>query len=121
MPGIGLDLSGDPTGCIRSVELFTNTAEVGGWVRSNTYTWVSGMVATDSTGIVSSFGTLAFSAGKINFGSEGCLIGLTPVQDELGDVQSVVFFSKEVTVLYSIPVDLEPEPEVTEEETIIEP
>ena len=34
LPGIGLDLSGDPTGCIRSVELFTNTAVSGGWFSS---------------------------------------------------------------------------------------
>ena len=54
MPGSGsldgnLDLSGDPTGCIRGIELFTNTFETGGR-RSKTYNWVNGMTTTDSTG-----------------------------------------------------------------------
>jgi hypothetical protein len=111
LPGSGsnsgsLDLSGDPTNCIRSVELFSNAYTTGGR-RSITYNWVSGLKTIDSTGAVTSFGTLAISAGSINFGSEGCLVGLTPVQDGLGDVQGVVFFSKEVTTLYTVPVVVE--------------
>lgn len=73
-----LDLSGDPVGCIRSVELFTNSFETGGWY-STTFTWVSGMTMTDSTGVVTSFGTTANSVGSVNFGSNGCLVGMTPV------------------------------------------
>ena len=107
LPGSGsnsasLDLSGDPVNCIRSVEIFDNTYTTGGW-SSSTYYWVSGFTTTDSTGAVSEFGSLVISAGSINFGSEGCLVGLEPVQDRNGDVQGIVLWSKEVTTLYTIP------------------
>ena len=36
---------------------------------------------------------------------------MTPVHNDDGDVQSIYFFSKEVTTLYTIPVVVEPEPE----------
>lgn len=95
-----LDLSGDPVGCIRSVELFTNSYTTGGW-SSTTYTWISGMSVTDSTGAVTSFGTTAASAGSVNFGDNGCLVSIKPVQDGYGDVQSVVMYSKAATTLFT--------------------
>ena len=48
---VNVDLSGDPTGCIRGIELFTNTYTTGGW-SSTTYNWVSGLTTTDSNGAV---------------------------------------------------------------------
>lgn len=98
-----LDLSGDPVGCIRSVELFTNSYETGGR-RSRTFTWVSGMSMTDSTGAVTSFGTTASSVGSVNFGNNGCLVSLTPVQDGNGEVQGIAMYSKESTTLFTTPV-----------------
>ena len=89
-----LDLSGDPVGCIRGVELFTNSYETGGR-RSVTYNWVSGMSVTDSTGAQTSFGTTATSVGSVNFGDNGCLVGLTAAQDRNGEVQGIIMYSKE--------------------------
>ena len=80
-----LDLSGDPVGCIRGVELFTNSYETGGR-RSVTYTWVSGMSVIDSKGASTSFGTTATSVGSVNFGNNGCLVGLKAMQDLNGEV-----------------------------------
>lgn len=40
---------------------------------------------------------------------------MTPVHNDDGDVQSIYFFSKEVTTLYTIPVVVEPEPELEPE------
>ena len=43
---------------------------------------------------------------------------MTPVHNDDGDVESIYFFSKEVTTLYTIPVVVELEPEPVEVEVV---